>query len=155
MHKIFGSFDFNKFFLLLRMRFLILIRIAVFFLFFFGFHHASMDPSGEETSTGNQVPSVSAVRQIPSNSKHEFDKDITCPICFQTMKDAFSTSCGHSFCYMCITTHLNNRKNCPCCGMYLTSTQVFPNFLLTKVMRSFSLSFFFPFVSIIFGESLY
>ena len=121
-----------------------------------------MDPPGEEGSVGVHVPSVSGVKaevvkseNTEANNKRELDKDILCPICFQTMKDAFSTSCGHSFCYMCITTHLNNRKNCPCCGMYLTSTQVFPNFLLTKVMRSFFLSFFFPFVSPIFGELLY
>ena len=141
MPTLFGHFDFSKFFLLFR-RFLILTKIGVFFLFFFGFHDPSMDPSAEEMSAGIHVPSVSAVRQIPSNSKHdELDKDITCPICFQTMKDAFSTSCGHSFCYMCIMTHLNNKKNCPWCGLYLTSAQVFPNFLLNKVSNSFTQQF--------------
>lgn len=63
----------------------------------------------------------------------EVDKDFMCPICFQTMKDAFLTSCGHSFCYSCITTHLSNRSNCPSCAQYLTADQLIPNFLLTKV----------------------
>lgn len=66
-------------------------------------------------------------------ARANIDKDFLCPICIQTMKDAFLTACGHSFCYMCITTHLSNRSNCPCCARYLTNDQLFPNFLLTKV----------------------
>lgn len=63
------------------------------------------------------------------------DKDFLCPICIQTMKDAFLTACGHSFCYKCIMTHLSNKNNCPCCGLYLTNSQIFPNFLLSKERR--------------------
>lgn len=61
------------------------------------------------------------------------DKDMLCPICMEIIKDAFLTACGHSFCYMCIVTHLNNKSDCPCCGLHLTSNQLFPNFLLDKV----------------------
>ncbi len=111
-----------------------------------------------ESSVGLQVPSViGAVKDEPrsgswssddhqrrggdssssSRIKVELDKDFLCPICIQTMKDAFLTSCGHSFCYMCIMTHLGNRSNCPCCGLYLTNNKLFPNFLLNKVSLSF------------------
>eukprot|EP00850_Spirogloea_muscicola_P011705 SM000073S21481 [mRNA] locus=s73:590196:595272:+ [translate_table: standard] len=65
----------------------------------------------------------------------DIDKDVLCPICMQTIKDAFVTSCGHSFCYSCITTHLSNKRNCPCCAQYLTNEQLFPNFLLNKLLR--------------------
>lgn len=61
------------------------------------------------------------------------DKDLLCPICMGLIKDAFLTACGHSFCYMCIVTHLNNKSDCPCCAHYLTKNHLFPNFLLTKV----------------------
>ena len=61
------------------------------------------------------------------------DKDLQCPICMATMKDAFLTSCGHTFCYSCVTTHLNNQRNCPSCRQFLTHDQLFPNFLLNKV----------------------
>ncbi|CAM6088169.1 unnamed protein product [Calypogeia fissa] len=71
-------------------------------------------------------------------SKSEVDKDFLCPICIQTMKDAFLTACGHSFCYTCIMTHLNNKNNCPSCGLYLTNSQLFPNFLLNKLLRKAS-----------------
>lgn len=99
-------------------------------------------------SVGPHVPSVAMVKQEPRtdswseeenkyevamSTKPAVDKDFLCPICIQTMKDAFLTACGHSFCYMCIMTHLNNKSNCPSCGLYLTNNQLFPNFLLNKV----------------------
>lgn len=64
----------------------------------------------------------------------EMDKDLLCPICMQIIRDAFLTVCGHSFCYMCIVTHLQNKNDCPCCGHYLTTSQLFPNFLLNKLL---------------------
>ncbi|KAI3803586.1 hypothetical protein L1987_31742 [Smallanthus sonchifolius] len=60
------------------------------------------------------------------------DKDLLCPICMQIIKDAFLTACGHSFCYMCIITHLDNKSDCPCCASALTTNQLYPNFLLDK-----------------------
>ncbi|EFJ35654.1 hypothetical protein SELMODRAFT_141846 [Selaginella moellendorffii] len=39
---------------------------------------------------------------------------------------------------MCIMTHLNIKSNCPCCGAYLTSGQLYPNFLLNKILRKAS-----------------
>ncbi|KAH7306604.1 hypothetical protein KP509_22G021600 [Ceratopteris richardii] len=100
----------------------------------------------QDGSVGVKVPSVAEGRgEYPhsedtgaSHSKLDIDKDIVCPICFETMKDAFSTACGHSFCYTCIMIHLNNKKNCPSCGFYLTNTQVFPNFLLNRLLRKAS-----------------
>ncbi|PSS24798.1 E3 ubiquitin-protein like [Actinidia chinensis var. chinensis] len=68
----------------------------------------------------------------------ELDKDFLCPICMQIIKDAFLTSCGHSFCYMCIVTHLQNKSDCPCCGHYLTANHLFPNFLLNKLLKKTS-----------------
>lgn len=66
----------------------------------------------------------------------DLDKDLLCPICMQVIKDAFLTACGHSFCYMCIITHLKNKSDCPCCSQHLTNKQLYPNFLLDKVSLS-------------------
>ncbi|XP_022877277.1 E3 ubiquitin-protein ligase COP1-like [Olea europaea var. sylvestris] len=63
------------------------------------------------------------------------DKELLCPICMQMIKDAFLTACGHSFCYMCIVTHLRNKSDCPCCFNSLTPDQLFPNFLLDKLLK--------------------
>lgn len=63
----------------------------------------------------------------------EVDKELLCPICIQMMRGAFLTACGHSFCYTCIVTHLDNKHDCPCCGNFLSANQLFPNFVLDKV----------------------
>ncbi|KAK6133217.1 hypothetical protein DH2020_033053 [Rehmannia glutinosa] len=68
----------------------------------------------------------------------EVDKDVLCPICMQIIKDAFLTACGHSFCYMCIVTHLQNKSDCPCCSHFLTTNHLYPNFLLNKLLRKTS-----------------
>jgi E3 ubiquitin-protein ligase RFWD2 len=113
----------------------------------------------EELSTGAIVPLVKpeldTIRPAPepgiggggsaseegiSESAAALDKDLLCPICMQMIKDAFLTSCGHSFCYMCIITHLRNKSDCPCCGHYLTTNQLFPNFLLDKLVKKTSAS---------------
>ncbi|CBI41056.3 unnamed protein product, partial [Vitis vinifera] len=39
---------------------------------------------------------------------------------------------------MCIVTHLNNKNDCPCCGHFLTTNHLFPNFLLNKFLRKTS-----------------
>lgn len=59
--------------------------------------------------------------------------DVTCPICVETISDPFVTSCGHTFCYQCITTQLKHRRSCPSCSSFLTEDHIYPNFLLNKV----------------------
>lgn len=83
-----------------------------------------------------QQPLVMPHLQAPPETAaeaEEMDKELLCPICMQTIKDAFLTSCGHSFCYMCIVTHLQNKNDCPCCAHFLTANHLYPNFLLNKV----------------------
>ncbi|KAJ9686555.1 hypothetical protein PVL29_015441 [Vitis rotundifolia] len=110
----------------------------------------------EEVSTGALVPLVKPVMSpstpvAPTEAAgsadeetaeevgvSEMDKDTLCPICMQIIKDAFLTACGHSFCYMCIITHLQNKSDCPCCGVYLTHNQLFPNRLLDKLLKKTS-----------------
>lgn len=81
-----------------------------------------------DSSAGDPSPSPPH-----SEMEHDSDKDILCPICMQIIKDAFLTACGHSFCYMCIVTHLQNKSDCPCCSHFLTANHLYPNFLLNKV----------------------
>lgn len=117
-----------------------------------------------ETSTGALVPAVKPLSVVPPPpapesavsgdelvvSPTEADKDLMCPICMQMIKDAFLTACGHSFCYMCIITHLRNKSDCPCCGRHLTNNQLYPNFLLDKV--SFAFQFWIITFRILFGK---
>ncbi|GLI59700.1 hypothetical protein VaNZ11_001645, partial [Volvox africanus] len=61
--------------------------------------------------------------------------DVNCPICVETISDPFVTSCGHTFCYQCISTQLKHKNSCPSCGGYLTADNIYPNFLLNKILR--------------------
>ncbi|GAB2285237.1 coatomer subunit alpha [Dionaea muscipula] len=109
----------------------------------------------EESSSGALVPAVKSEPRTlslvppPGSAEHsaaeafdagvsELDRDLMCPICMQMIKDAFLTACGHSFCYMCIFTHLRNKNDCPCCGRHLTNGQLFPNILLDKLLKKAS-----------------
>jgi hypothetical protein len=60
-------------------------------------------------------------------------EELQCPICVETIQDPFVTSCGHTFCYICLSRHLANKNTCPSCCGYLTIDKIFPNFLLSKV----------------------
>ena len=101
---------------------------------------SSLDPTAEppppqQPPAPPQQPSAeeSAEKAVEVAVCDDVDKDMLCPICMQIITDAFLTACGHSFCYMCIVTHLSNKSDCPCCSHFLTSSHIFPNFLLDKV----------------------
>lgn len=87
----------------------------------------------EEAAPDVAAPGEGLSVPAAAGSSGETDRDLLCPICMGVIRDAFLTSCGHSFCYMCIVTHLTNKNDCPCCTHYLTKTNLFPNFLLDKV----------------------
>ncbi|KAL8506811.1 hypothetical protein ACS0TY_017630 [Phlomoides rotata] len=91
-----------------------------------------------DSSMGVAVPVVDKSEMSADEAPAEEEKELMCPICMQIINDAFLTSCGHSFCYMCIVTHLQNKSDCPCCAEFLTPSQLFPNFLLNKLLKKTS-----------------
>ncbi|PKA52651.1 E3 ubiquitin-protein ligase COP1 [Apostasia shenzhenica] len=93
-------------------------------------------PTGMSTSVTTEAAAVTTAGITAEDV--ELDKDVLCPICMGTIKDAFITACGHSFCYMCIVTHLQNKSDCPCCSHYLTKNLLYPNFLLNKLLKRIS-----------------
>ncbi|KAL9244295.1 hypothetical protein vseg_018087 [Gypsophila vaccaria] len=107
-----------------------------------------MEDTSTSTSSGHghghvtPLPkAASSTARAPADGRdtaHETDEDLTCPICMHMIKDAFLTCCGHSFCYMCIITHLKNKSDCPCCSRHLTIHQLYPNFLLDKLLKKAS-----------------
>lgn len=108
----------------------------------------SEPPSTPQSPTESTAPSIPPPTPMPPSlmeeepSEADIDKDVLCPICMQIIKDAFMTACGHSFCYMCILTHLRNKSDCPCCSRYLTNNHIFPNLLLNKVFFFFLYRYF-------------
>ncbi|KAH9744987.1 E3 ubiquitin-protein ligase COP1 [Citrus sinensis] len=96
---------------------------------------SSTDTAPQETDAAAASAAAASTSEVGVS---ELDKDMLCPICMQIIKEAFLTACGHSFCYMCIITHLRNKSDCPCCGHYLTNNQLYPNFLLDKLLKKTS-----------------
>ena len=68
------------------------------------------------------------------------DDSHACPICRSVFTDAFSTLCGHTFCFACITQHLENGRSCPSCAQPLSADALFPNLALDKLLRGLSRS---------------
>mmetsp|Transcript_10351 Transcript_10351/g.16879 ORF Transcript_10351/g.16879 Transcript_10351/m.16879 type:complete len:623 (+) Transcript_10351:74-1942(+) len=81
------------------------------------------------------VPSEPMEKAGPSNETCYEDRDLMCPICFQTLKDAFITTCGHTYCFVCINEHLKSKSDCPSCGRGVSREQICPNFLLNKILQ--------------------
>ncbi|KAI7740994.1 hypothetical protein M8C21_016560 [Ambrosia artemisiifolia] len=98
----------------------------------------AQEPQLEAPAPNSVVAVVAEAGTKGSDLDTGVDKDVLCPICMQIIKDAFLTACGHNFCYMCIATHLQNKNDCPCCAQYLTTSQIFPNFLLNKMLMKAS-----------------
>ncbi|CAM9391721.1 unnamed protein product [Choristocarpus tenellus] len=42
-------------------------------------------------------------------------KDLSCPVCFEVVKDCVVTPCGHSFCRECASDAINRKRVCPVC----------------------------------------
>eukprot|EP00871_Galdieria_phlegrea_P004767 jgi/Galph1/5291/GphlegSOOS_G3993.1 len=57
------------------------------------------------------------------------------PICFSPLKDSFVTPCQHTFCYECITKHLETKNTCPSCGKYLVLSLLKPNYEVDEAVR--------------------
>ncbi|XP_048491053.1 E3 ubiquitin-protein ligase COP1 isoform X3 [Beta vulgaris subsp. vulgaris] len=108
---------------------------------------SSNSQSERTTMAETSIGEGALVPFVKADSPHETsdggesisgDKDFLCPICMQIIKDAFLTACGHSYCYMCIFTHLRNKSDCPCCSRFLTPKLIFPNFALDKILKKMS-----------------
>ncbi|KAL3519404.1 hypothetical protein ACH5RR_017553 [Cinchona calisaya] len=107
----------------------------------------SAEEHGEESSQpqprlaaaeGEEKKMEDTMKTTAAAAAAEDMREMLCPICMQLIKDAFLTSCGHSFCYMCIVTHLKNKSDCPSCSHFLTPSHLYPNFLLNKLLMKTS-----------------
>lgn len=68
----------------------------------------------------------------------ENDSELICPICFDIIRAAHVTKCGHSFCQTCIQTALEHSHRCPKCNTSMSmSRDVFPNFALNQIIERF------------------
>lgn len=66
------------------------------------------------------------------NAKISIKKE--CPICYEIIgeKNNCNTSCGHSFCFSCITKALSKNNTCPCCRENLVDQNIYESSLNTS-----------------------
>lgn len=62
--------------------------------------------------------------------------ELECPICMKLFYQATSTSCGHTFCLLCLTDALNVKDECPLCRAPLQShKEVHENRIVQKLLE--------------------
>lgn len=83
------------------------------------------------TMSATSTPSRSLKRQHSPP-----DNDLLCPICFELIREAHITRCGHTFCFSCISKCIELQIKCPKCSASLPDmNSVFPNFLLNDLVQ--------------------
>ncbi|RHZ59314.1 hypothetical protein Glove_364g54 [Diversispora epigaea] len=92
-------------------------------------------PENSRTNATKSLSNLEWNSNNEENDKTSQDADILCPICLDIIKEAFIGRCGHSFCYTCIVNHLDLRQDCPTCGTHLMRDQIYPNFILNKILE--------------------
>ena len=88
---------------------------------------------GDDMEVNGQAQEGHSGSVGPAAGLSQLLDDLSCPICMSLLRDPFVTSCGHTFCCSCLSTHLEARSTCPSCGQYLIRDHTYPNFLLSKV----------------------
>lgn len=109
---------------------------------------SSADESNQDSSSSSEhgSPSTRLPTTLPreselmqpdaSSNNNNNTRIVCCPICLNTIFEAFMTACGHSFCHACIAKHLTERLTCPTCMQKLSTDQIYPNFALNQLIAS-------------------
>lgn len=97
----------------------------------------------EDKKEYNSKEFIDQLRAINDENKISMDELDTidtgnCPICYEKLQflkydkveeeikphpNVITTPCGHSFCFTCLTTHLERKNKCPMCRKELSKKQ--------------------------------
>ncbi|QIX00046.1 hypothetical protein AMS68_005563 [Peltaster fructicola] len=78
--------------------------------------HTPLPPSG----TRYDLEDTEIMQWIPEGQQRK------CTLCLEAMKDPSSTTCGHTFCWTCITDWLREQPMCPLCRQSALVQHVLP-----------------------------
>ena len=84
-------------------------------------------PAKQQSAADRALAAVKAMEQQPPPANKESPKKpavFECPICFDTINEMTSTSCGHIFCHSCIVECIKAQKKCPVCRKTARSNQL-------------------------------
>lgn len=74
------------------------------------------------------VPGKNHLYDYPDN----LDDDLLCGVCHQPLVDPVDTPCGHTFCYICLKSHLRMQKTCPTDKQSIKERDIKPSSLLVR-----------------------
>ncbi|KAI7083579.1 hypothetical protein KC356_g7443 [Hortaea werneckii] len=94
---------------------------------FSGAPHGHSGPCQHETALKTLHSDLSAMRDL-----------VTCQICHRFMYEPYALSCGHTYCYTCLSQWLgsNKKKTCPDCRMVITQ-QPTPSYIIRELVLVF------------------
>ncbi|GAB1292464.1 Tripartite motif-containing 30C [Apodemus speciosus] len=87
-----------------------------------------------QTDTGSTA-------MMASSALAMIKEDVTCPLCWELLKDPVSTDCDHTFCRACITlNYVSNRRkggvgSCPVCQVHYQFRKLTTNRQMAKIVE--------------------
>ena len=60
------------------------------------------------------------------------DNDLLCTICLQPLVDPVDTPCSHTFCYVCLKSHLRMQRMCPSDKQTIREREIKPSSILVR-----------------------
>lgn len=92
-------------------------------------------------ATSDAVNIGVGANQGSSSNPQDKNVDYLCPICFELLREAHMTKCGHTFCYECLLQTIDQTARCPKCNYTIDSQEhIFPNFLLNELVSKYKAS---------------
>ncbi|CAI5100662.1 CRE_HP_G0003760.mRNA.1.CDS.1 [Saccharomyces cerevisiae] len=86
----------------------------------------------------HQITTASDFTTTSIPSLYQLDTLLRCHICKDFLKVPVLTPCGHTFCSLCIRTHLNNQPNCPLCLFEFRESLLRSEFLVSEIIQSYT-----------------
>jgi len=74
-------------------------------------------------------------------NSEDTEVNYSCPICFDLLNEPYMTKCGHTFCYSCLLSTIEQNPRCPKCSYAVESiSEAYPNFLLNELVSKYKQS---------------
>ncbi|CAI4037640.1 hypothetical protein SMKI_03G1180 [Saccharomyces mikatae IFO 1815] len=86
----------------------------------------------------HQITTASDFRTTSIPNLYQLDTLLRCHICKDFLKVPVLTPCGHTFCSLCIRTHLNNQPNCPLCLYEFRESLLRSEFLVNEIIQCYT-----------------
>ncbi|RMY58697.1 hypothetical protein D0865_02487 [Hortaea werneckii] len=103
---------------------------------------SAVPPAGDSLSGASHGHSGSCQHEAALKTLHSdisaMRDLVTCQICHRFMYEPYALSCGHTYCYTCLSQWLgsNKKKTCPDCRMVITQ-QPTPSYIIRELVLVF------------------